>query len=424
MTSIERYIYDLVKSHPKLKDMIRNVYQTIFDLMPRQKEWIAGPYQYKEHYFLGFHDVQPFSADGTKLLAQHASIEGHMPGKDDALQVGYFDFKNDEIGTFHHLSDSYAWNYHKGCRLQWLDSYHLLFNTRKEDRVFAVLVDINSKQETVYPFAIDSVSADGQYATSLSFERIEYLMPGYGYLYTHDEGDIHQKAPNSTGLFLIHMQDKRREMLLSIEQLSREIEAPNDVYHYITHTSFSPDGRYIAFLHRFIHLEDVERRVTRLIVYDRVSKQHIALPTNGMVSHYAWNTKNQIIAYCSIAGKDGHALFNIDEALQVKFQQIALSQLNSDGHQSFVDTNHFITDTYPDRFRMAKLYLVNTETEEVQMLASIYSPKAFQTKSSYNHIACDLHPRVSKDGRYVCFDSPRTNVRSLYIMNIQSHTHA
>ena len=60
MTKTERYIYDMVKSTPWLKDLIRNIYQSFFDLLPKKKELFADEYDYKEHFFLGFHDVQPF----------------------------------------------------------------------------------------------------------------------------------------------------------------------------------------------------------------------------------------------------------------------------------------------------------------------------------------------------------------------------
>ena len=88
MTKTERYIYDMVKSTPWLKDLIRNIYQSFFDLLPKKKELFADEYDYKEHFFLGFHDVQPFSEDGTKVLAQRAEIEGHMPSANDVLHVG------------------------------------------------------------------------------------------------------------------------------------------------------------------------------------------------------------------------------------------------------------------------------------------------------------------------------------------------
>lgn len=415
MTKTERYIYDMVKSTPWLKDLIRNIYQSFFDLLPKKKELFADEYDYKEHFFLGFHDVQPFSEDGTKVLAQRAEIEGHMPSANDVLHVGYLDFKDGHFGAFHHVADSFAWNFHKGCRLQWKDTDHLIFNTRQGNHVYASSVDIHSGKRMDYSFPIDTVSPDGQYATTLNYHRLEYLMPGYGYLHMGEEETL-KPAPENDGLYIVKFENEEKKLLFSYKELAEETDNTTQLFHYLTHSSFSKDGRYIACLHRYISLQDKDKRTTRLIIYDQKTSKHFSLPTQGMVSHYVWNSDNQIVAYCRIDGQDCHALFSIAEGKCVAASPIVPTVLNSDGHQSFIDNNSFVTDTYPDKYRMAKLYKVDIPSHSVTLLASVYSPKQFQTKDMYNHIACDLHPRVSRDGKFVCFDSPRTSVRSLYII--------
>ncbi|MBR1426682.1 MAG: hypothetical protein IJ581_04430 [Paludibacteraceae bacterium] len=418
MTRVERYIYDLVKGKPWLKDLLRNIYQSVFDILPRKKEFFAGDLQYKEHFFLGFHDIQPFSEDGTKVIALRADIEGYMPTENDALHVGYFDFYDGKIGRFHCLADSYAWNFHKGCRLQWLDTDHIIFNTREGNKAFATTINVGTGEKTRYSFPIDSISSGGQYATTLSFERLEYLMPGYGYLHSIDNSEKEQPIPSDIGLSLVNLYSGESEFLFSYKDLADKCDNSTHLYHYITHTAFSKDDRYVSCLHRYIALEDKDKRTTQLIIYDRQTKQYFALPTQGMVSHYVWNSKNQIIAYCKVRDKECHVLFTIKDGQCVQCLPIAQSALNSDGHQSFINDTSFITDTYPDKYRMAKLYKVDIVTQKTELIASVYSPKQFQTQNMYNHIACDLHPRVSRDGKYVCFDSPRTGIRSLHIMSL------
>ena len=100
------------------------------------------------------------------------------------------------------------------------------------------------------------------------------------------------------------------------------------------------------------------------------------------------------------------------------YRVIVGDTLNSDGHQSFISDTEFVTDTYPDKHRMAKIYKANIETQATELLLSVYSPKKFQTKDFKCHIACDLHPRVSPSGKYLCFDSPRTGKRGLYVMGL------
>ena len=419
MKKIERVVYDLVKSKPWLKYLVRNAYQSIFDLLPGKKEFFINKIDSRENFFYGFHDTSPFSSDGTKLLSNHLLINSlRMPNKEDNLEVGYFNFEAGRILNFVPLGDSFAWNYHKGCRLQWVNDEKVVFNTAVSDKLGSKIVNINSKEEQWIDYPIDTSSGCGTMATSFSYERLENLMPGYGYPYK-DEGLLEENAPMNTGLFLVDLVNNTRTLVLSLEtlanDLSDEISEPNSFRHYVTHSEFSPDKRYVSFLHRWVS-KDVLNRKSRLVIFDRKEHKHFALPTSGMVSHYVWNKKNQILAYCSVNNKDCHAIFDIPAV--DKFKPIATDTLNSDGHQSFITENTFITDTYPDKYRMAKLFKVNIKSDDTQLLAFIYSPKKFQTKNFHKHIACDLHPRVSPCGEYLCFDAVRQGNRSLCVMKI------
>ena len=53
MNKIERFVYDIVKSNPKIKQ-IRNIYQGVFDLMPRKKNYSVNPIILKEGFFMDF----------------------------------------------------------------------------------------------------------------------------------------------------------------------------------------------------------------------------------------------------------------------------------------------------------------------------------------------------------------------------------
>ena len=54
MNKIEEIVYHALYSHPKLKLAVRNMYQGIFDLMPRKAIFLAGEYDLKEGFFFGF----------------------------------------------------------------------------------------------------------------------------------------------------------------------------------------------------------------------------------------------------------------------------------------------------------------------------------------------------------------------------------
>lgn len=417
MNKIEKSIYNLVKKNPAVKNQVRNLYQKIFDMLPRKKEYFINPIEYKEAYFFGFHDLCPFSQDEKMLLANRASIFTEMPKTGDLLAVGYFDFSTGKFGDFVKIGESSAWNYHKGCRLQWLGKNAIIYNTAVSNKLISRIINIHDRTSTDIDFPIDTVSADGKFGSSFSYERLENFMPGYGYNYK-DDSFLDESAPKNSGLFLVDLSKNTAKLLVSLYDLAQNsINCPEskNSRHYVTHSEFSYDGRYIAFLHRWVG-PTVQKRRSRLLVFDIAENQFIVFPTEQMVSHYVWNRQNQIIAYCRIDDTDCHVLFNVPDINNYK--KVPKNILNSDGHQSFINNNSFITDTYPDKFRMANIYQVNIDTDKVKKLAAVYSPKEYQTINYFKHIACDLHPRISPKGTYVCFDSPRTGKRALCVMPI------
>ena len=134
MNKLESIVHKLVRSNPTLKNAVRNLYQSFYDLLPRKKEYFKYGYNFKEGYYFGFHDLQQVSSDGTKLLAHRLSFDLRMPAPGETEQVGYFDITPDgHIGDFHRVGETSAWNYHKGCRLQWLDEDRIIFNSHTEN---------------------------------------------------------------------------------------------------------------------------------------------------------------------------------------------------------------------------------------------------------------------------------------------------
>lgn len=420
MNQLETFVYNVVRKNPALKQLVRNTYQGLFDLLPRKKDYFASSFDFREGYFYGFHDVSPFSEDDTKLLANRNSFDLRMPLPSDGLDVGYFDLDMGKFKDFHRIDTSYAWNYHKGCRLQWLDESHVIFNTVVNNRLVSKVVDVGTGNAEMVGYPIDAIYVDAEkkLATTFSYERLERCMPGYGYPYK-DDGFIEEPAPKQTGLYLLDLETGNRQLLVSLSELAETVDHSfmNGYLHFVTHTEFSKDGRYIAFLYRRIPIAgDYMKRRTQVRVYDLKENRLINLPTQESGSHYVWNGRNQLIISCIIDGKSCHVLYDMNDV--ANYRIIAGDKLNSDGHQFFISDKVFVTDTYPDKYRMAKIYRADIETQQTELLVSVYSPKRFQTKDFKCHIACDLHPRVSTSGRYLCFDSPRTGKRGLYVVSL------
>lgn len=414
MNKIEAFVYQRVKNNHLLKNAVRNIYQGFYDLLPNYDSRFQSEPIVLENSFFGFHDVCPFSRDNRLLLANRLTIPLRMPTKDDVLEVGYW--TGEDYRQWHRLGETRAWNYHKGCRLQWLDDSHIIYNTCEDGMLNATICDIHSAEKRLVGWPIDSVSADGRWAATFSYGRLERLMPGYGY--TVGDADAHLEAYTTaeTGLYLVDLVSNERRLLVSLQQLSdlQPEDRMGDTYNFVTHTEFSPDGRYLAFLHRWF--KGTFKR-TRLVVCDLQTKELHISPTTGMVSHYVWNRQNGIVAYCRMEEVDSHVYFS-DPTMR-QWKRCGYPQLNSDGHHYFIDEDTFIVDTYPDKYRHIKLWKVCVSTDEISLLADVKSQKQFVNPDDNHNWKCDLHPRVSADGMLVSFDSTHTGCRSLCVMRIQ-----
>mgnify|MGYP002626270705 CR=1 FL=1 len=420
MNKIETVVYGVVRQHPGLKKFLKSTYQGFFDLLPRKKEFFSGNISYKEGYFFGFHDISPLSNDETKLLTNKFEFDGRMPKSDEKLTLGYFDFNDGTLGDFHKIATTTAWNWHKGCRFQWLDNKRVIFNSVVGGQLCASIADTEGNFLSQTDFPIDSVfiAQDKELATSFCYERLNKCMPGYGYAVA--DGDSDENYPRDSGLFIIDLKTNIRKCVVSLYDLANNIgnKYLKGYKHFVTHSEFSKDGKYISFLYRAVPYgeEGKDMHKTWIVVHNLLTSDTQALPTQESGSHYVWNNKGQIVASCTLDKKNCHAIFDVKNNCLVK--TVASDSINSDGHQSFVTDEIFVTDTYPDRSRMARIYSVDVNNDGVKLLANVYSPKEFQTKDVYCHIACDLHPRVLASGKYICFDSPRTGRRGIYIMSM------
>lgn len=411
MNKIESFVYNLVKNNYVVKNALRNLYQGFYDLLPNYDSQFSATPVIRENSFFGFHDCSPFNKDADKHLAYRLSMPLRMPERDDLLEVGYW--TSPDFSQWVSLGTTGAWNYHKGCRLQWVSPSECIYNNVKDGQLMATIQNITTLEKRDVSWSVDTVSSDGRFATSFSYERLQAMMPGYGYLYGDADSYMNEEVSEHTGLFLVDLCSQQRKLLLSLKKIAdfKPENSMQGTFHFVTHTEFSPDDRYVAFLHRWY--KGTFRR-TRLMVYELETGKLFVSPTTGMVSHYHWNRENGIVAYCRMEGTDSHVYFSAPDMKEWK--RCGYPQLNSDGHQHFIDNDWFLVDTYPNKWRHAKLYKVNRKTDEVVLLADVKSPKQFVAPDQDHWWKCDLHPRCDAQGRWVSFDTVHTGIRSLCLM--------
>ena len=76
-------------------------------------------------------------------------------------------------------------------------------------------------------------------------------------------------APKDSGLFLVDLKENTSELLISLSELAQmEDESYRQGYmHFVTHSEFSKDGRYLSFLYRKIPTDGDYMRIGDLLPY-------------------------------------------------------------------------------------------------------------------------------------------------------------
>jgi hypothetical protein len=405
MNKIERIVYDRVKKNVKLKNLIRNIYQYLLAIIPKKK--MASEYEINtfEGYFFGFHDKIPWSSDETKILAHKINNSNKDFSNIIPIDIGYFEKK-----VFHNLGSTKSWNWQQGSMLQWVGSTDdIIFNDWDGSSNISKRININGNIIKLYDRPIASVSPDGKYATSYSFDRLNIGMPGYGYCNVNSSED-YANIPSDSFLSVIELENGSINNLFSIKYIVETFPNPifDESYNFFSHTIISPDSQKLLFLHRW--RKGKEELYSRLFTCNIDGSNLKLYPTSGMVSHLSWIDSSSIVTYCETEKYgDAYHVFNIDGTYKI----LDKKQLDCDGHPQFCNKNGlFVTDTYANGMRMQQLSVYDIKKERKDLLAKLYSPLKYKEE-----IRCDLHPRWNRTGTKICFDSVHTGKRALCILD-------
>lgn len=355
----------------------------------------------KSHWF-GYYDRFQFDATGRYVLGMQVDFDHRSPRGDDVIKIGMIDLQDGD--RWIELGESRAWGWQQGCHLQWRPGHddEVLWSDREDGRFVCRVLNVKTGAKRTLPFPVDSLSPDGKYGLGVDFARIANHRPGYGYAGVPDpHKDV--AAPADSGVYRVDLDTGAFKMLVTCEQVARlpspKIK-PGDK-HYINHIQWSPDGRRFLFFHRG---GAGGMGFTRAFTASAEDGSDVRLlDTNS--SHYQWRDPEHVLIW-----NNGYRLYADDGS-----GKGTLLWQAPNGHQTYLpDPRWIITDTYPEGARrMQTLYLVYLPTMKFIPLGSFHSPAAFR-----NEWRCDTHPRISRDGRWVCFDATHDGTRQMYLMEI------
>ena len=374
----------------------------------------AGP---KFHWF-GYYDTRQFSPDGRYGLAMEVDFEHRSPRPEDTVRLGMVDLADGD--RWIPLAETRAWNWQQGAMLQWLpgSNREVIYNDRVGDRYVSIILDVRNGRRRTLPGPIYALSPDARWAVAPDFRRLADTRPGYGYNGIPDPNrDI--PAPEDAGIWRLDLRTGDYKLILSIAQVVRTPSPPPNpqwdwtgAKHWFNHLLVSPDGNRFIFLHRWTGGAAGARRITRMFTANPDGTGLHLVDGFGGISHFIWRDARHILSWASRPPLGGK--FYLYEDRTDKVEPVGPEAMTSDGHASYLPGNRWIVnDTYPDKQRYQHLYLYDTRDQRRIPLADFYSPPEYA-----GEWRCDLHPRVSPDGRLLTVDSPHQHGRQIYLVDI------
>lgn len=421
--SLEQTINYQLNKYPKAKRTVKFVYQHVmYAISPKIRYegniTRVSPNDGSHEYFFGYYDKSPWDITDRYVLCLRANDTWSDVSPKEKADILLIDtvLPEDNGSRVRKLAETSAWNVQQSCMLQWLGpdfSSQIIYNDCRSGKYVSVIQHVASGEERVVTAPVYTVSTDGKTALTLDFSRLYNLRPGYGY---HNVPETTEGIafPKATAIWKIDLVTGVVSPLLSYEDFvslqPREEMLDVSAVHKVNHLMISPSGNRCMVLYRWFN---GRRKYTRLITFNTEDgKDMYVLSDDNMVSHCFWKDDEHILAFEN--KKDcGPGYYMMTDKTQI-FSR-CWPKLCNDGHPSYSpDRKHVVTDTYPDRMRMAEIKImdgVDEQKDGAEVVARVFAPFKYD-----NDTRCDLHPRWNRAGDRIAFDSVFEGHRGLYVV--------
>lgn len=417
---IENMGKQALEQFPVIKRSAKRVYQLASVIMTKEKFKSEGDVVRVSpddgvEYFYGYYDKSPWDATDRYMICIEAKQAYKSVAPKEPAIVGVIDTVDEN--KFIQIGVTHSWNVQQSCMAQWMGPdfrTRIIYNDFRDGKYCSVIYNWDNKQEEkVLPLPIYDVSRDGRFALSLDFSRLHRLRPGYGYSNLPDvtKGIL---CPDQTCIWKMDISSGEVTGLFKYLDFAafEPDETMEGAEHKVNHLMISPNGKRFMVLHRWFQKG---RKHTRLVTVNVDKTEMYNLSDDVFVSHCYWKNDQEILSFLRKKESGNHYYLMKDKTREYKMYW---PELNTDGHCSYSpDGKYIITDTYPNRKRIASVYLCTEEDNRSRRIARVFSPFRYD-----NDCRCDLHPRWNRKGDKVCIDSVHEGKRGLYVIRIGSES--
>ena len=371
----------------------------------------SGP----KHHFFGYYGIPPWNQSQKLLVCLESSFQDHLPNPDEAAGIVLIDARTRKLTR---IAETRAWNLQQGAMPHWNPLHpedEILFNDQADGKLVTVVLNVNNGKRRLLPMALAGVSSNGRHALCLNYARLAKLRPVVGIRGTADHSS-QGNHPEDDGAFLMDLETGSTKIVLSVAETFRRlkdrhpelIERPM----FFNHTVFSKDDKRFFVLSRCFKNNRLESAMFSANLYGTDIRE--AVPYGRGISHFDWKNGREIIAtFRDDQGKMRHYLF---EDGKQNFEMLGKDFFPGDGHCSYSpDAQWIVSDANHAEDQTKELLLFHPATSKGTSLGR-------QKVGAYlsGDTRCDLHPRFSRDGKQICFDSIAADgTRQLHIATLK-----
>lgn len=405
-----------LEQFPIVKRAAKRVYQMVSVATSRDKVKAEGDIVCASpsdgyEYFYGYYDKSPWDAMDRFMICMRVkqAYKSTAPTEPGSLCL----IDTMEGNRIIEIDTTNSWNVQQGCMAQWMGpdfKSRIIYNDFRDGKYCSVVFNVERMtEEKILPIPVYDVSRDGSLALSLDFNRLHRMRPGYGYSNLPDrtKGIF---CPDECCIWKMNVETGAVEELFKYTDFAafEPDETMSGAEHKVNHLMISPNGKRFMVLHRWF---DKGRKHTRLVTVNTDKTEMYNLSDDVFVSHCFWKNDEEILAFLRKKETGDHYYLMKDKTQEYKMYW---PELNMDGHCSYSpDGGAIVTDTYPNRKRIASIYLCTEEDNRSRRIARVFSPFKYD-----NDCRCDLHPRWSRKGNRICIDSVHGGRRGLYIIDV------
>jgi hypothetical protein len=364
-----------------------------------------------KHHFFGYYGVDAWDPAIEKHLALETGFDDHRPIVEDRAVVGLVDR---DTGGFTPYAETSAFNLQQGSMMHWIDAgfgAEFTYNDWEDDRLMSRALNPETGKLRTLNSAVAAISPTKPEGIGLSFARMAMCRAVVGYASNIDENSWADQ-PEDDGLFAIDFKTGESVLLLSIADVLAVSSHPASEKGkaWFNHVYYNTDGTRLMFLCRI--RETGKHKTSMWTVNVDGSDLECQIEFDYHTSHFAWRDPQRIMISTSVSGEMQFVEF-VDR--EKTFEAFGNGKFPRDGHNAFSPNREWVVcDWYPkNEARLAGLMLYNIERDEKIMLGEFHHDEIYT-----GDVRCDLHPRWSRDGQVITFDSVHGDTRQIYLVDV------